>query len=128
MLHDGCPTANGIPVAPAPGAPAPVGDDTFRPRRHHWFTGRGHASPARRWALPVDPIDDPHRLRIVPAGVEVVGVALVTAAPHRTPKEAAALAARVAVRPSTYLPLLLWLGVVGVRDLRVTFGKEAARA
>lgn len=80
------------------------------------------------WRLPVEPLAEPHDIRRVPAGVEVPGVAFVTAAPHRCDRDAAAIAARIGLRPNTYLSLCVGLGMPGVFDLRPTFGKGAALA
>jgi hypothetical protein len=87
---------------------------------------------ARRWTrnrpelLPVESIDEPHRIVSTSTGYEVAGIARVDIAPGRNRGEARRLADRIARCPLTYLPLCLWFGLPGVADLRVTFGKVVA--
>jgi hypothetical protein len=78
------------------------------------------------WRLPVEPIADAPPVVPTRTGYAVPAFVAVAAWPHRTADDARELAERVAARPLAYLPLVL--AMPGVADLRVTFGKGAARA
>lgn len=87
--------------------------------------GRSGRPPPFVPCLPLDPIADP--ADVVPdgpgGGWRVVGFATVAGRPHRRSSDARQLAVRIALRPLAYLPLLTRLGVAGVKDVRVSFGK-----
>lgn len=78
--------------------------------------------------MPVAPIADPPAVVETATGFEVVGFARVDRVPGRNAEVARRIAARIAARPSVYLPLMLWVAFDGVDDLRPTFGKGVARA
>lgn len=86
----------------------------------------GLALRQARAEIPVIPVGDPADVEAEPGGYVVRGLARVLARPHRRDDAARRLAARIALRPSTYLSLCLSMNVPGVADLRPSFGKGAA--